>query len=128
MRRCGCAATGRSWSTTTGAAPSAARAWWLLSYHGHPDVRVLDGGWSAYVDAGGPVETGEVADLEPGDFTARPARLPGAGRRRRRPGPRAGRAADARAARALPRRGASRSTRSPATSPGGVNVRPVDAT
>jgi thiosulfate/3-mercaptopyruvate sulfurtransferase len=48
---------------------AAARAWWLLRYHGHPDVRVLDGGWSAWVAAGLPVESGEVR-TEPGDFTA----------------------------------------------------------
>ena len=46
----------------------AARAWWLLRFHGHPDVRVLDGGWSAWVAAGLPVESGEVG-TERGDFT-----------------------------------------------------------
>ena len=53
---------------------SAARAWWLLEHHGHPDVRVLDGGWTAYVAAGGPVATGEEA-VAPGDFVAGPGRL-----------------------------------------------------
>ena len=53
----------------------AARAWWLLRYHGHPDVRVLDGGWTAWVDARGEVETGVVTP-EPGDFTADPGHLP----------------------------------------------------
>ncbi|MGO2746965.1 sulfurtransferase [Microbacterium sp.] len=43
---------------------AAARAWWLLR-HGGIDVRVLDGGWSAWQAAGGAVETGEVTP-EPG--------------------------------------------------------------
>ena len=47
---------------------AAARAWWLLRFHGHRDVRVLDGGWSAWRGAGHAVETGEVRP-EPGDFT-----------------------------------------------------------
>lgn len=53
---------------------SAARAWWLLEHHGHPDVRVLDGGWSAYVAAGGPVATGEEQPEE-GDVVAGPGVL-----------------------------------------------------
>ncbi len=47
---------------------AAARAWWLLRHHGHPDVRVLDGGWSAWVEDGHATESGEP-DVEPGDFT-----------------------------------------------------------
>ncbi|PRX97325.1 sulfurtransferase [Allonocardiopsis opalescens] len=54
---------------------AAARAWWLLTYHGHPDVRVLDGGYRAWTDAGLPAETG-AAEPEPGGFTARPGALP----------------------------------------------------
>ena len=52
------------------------RAWWLLRFHGHPDVRVLDGGWAAWVAEGGPVETGDGPVVEAGDFTARPGHLP----------------------------------------------------
>ena len=58
------------------AAHAAARCWWLLRYHGHPDVRVLDGGWSAWIAAGQPVETGAGADVERGTFTAVPGALP----------------------------------------------------
>jgi thiosulfate/3-mercaptopyruvate sulfurtransferase len=54
---------------------SAARAWWLLRHHGHPDVRVLDGGWSWWCKVGGAVETG-VLTPPYGDFTARPGGLP----------------------------------------------------
>ena len=53
---------------------AAARAWWLLRFHGHPDVRVLDGGWSAWVEAGGEVHTGAVLPSR-GDFTAEPGQM-----------------------------------------------------
>ena len=50
---------------------AASRAWWLLRHHGHRDVRVLDGGWSAWLAEGGATETG-AGPLAPGDFAARP--------------------------------------------------------
>lgn len=39
---------------------ASARVWWMFRLMGHNDVKVLDGGWNAWVDAGGAVE-----DLEP---------------------------------------------------------------
>jgi thiosulfate/3-mercaptopyruvate sulfurtransferase len=54
---------------------AAARCWWLLRWAGHRDVRVLDGGWSAWVAAGGVVST-SLHHQAFGDFTARPGQLP----------------------------------------------------
>ncbi len=54
---------------------AATRAWWLLTHHGHPDVRVVDGGWPAYVATGGTVDVGEV-DVAPSDFRPDPGHLP----------------------------------------------------
>lgn len=61
------------------ALPSA-RLWWVLRYYGHGNVRVLDGGWRAYLAAGGRVRdaAGEAADAaataaaEPAAFDPRP--------------------------------------------------------
>ncbi|NYI47058.1 thiosulfate/3-mercaptopyruvate sulfurtransferase [Nocardioides aromaticivorans] len=56
---------------------AAARCWWLLRFHGHRDVRVLDGSWAAWQAAGLPVEQGAPAPAPaPGDFTARPGAMP----------------------------------------------------
>jgi len=56
---------------------SAARAWWCLTYFGHTNVRVLDGGYSSWVNEGHVVTT-QVDDVvtsgEP--FIAAPGHLP----------------------------------------------------
>jgi thiosulfate/3-mercaptopyruvate sulfurtransferase len=72
---------------------AAARAWWLLRYFGHDQVRVLDGGYRAWTAEGGPVETGAAwtgagdagasgagaagaaGPPSTGDFRARPGHL-----------------------------------------------------
>lgn len=54
---------------------SAARAWWLLRYFRHPDVRLLDGGYAAWTGYGLPTEVGELP-LRPGDFSATPGAMP----------------------------------------------------
>jgi thiosulfate/3-mercaptopyruvate sulfurtransferase len=53
----------------------AARGWWMLRYYGHGNVRVLDGGYQAWVSAGHPVTTAAPSPA-PGDFTAQPGHLP----------------------------------------------------
>ncbi len=45
-----------------------ARAWWVLTAAGLPDVRILDGGLTAWRAAGGELDTGEV-DPTPGDVS-----------------------------------------------------------
>jgi thiosulfate/3-mercaptopyruvate sulfurtransferase len=53
----------------------AARGWWMLRYHGHRDVRVLDGGYRAWLAAGLPV-TAAAPTPAPADFTAQPGHMP----------------------------------------------------
>jgi thiosulfate/3-mercaptopyruvate sulfurtransferase len=53
----------------------AGRGWWTLRYFGHENVRVLDGGYRAWVRAGLAVTTAEPAPVT-GDFTARPGHMP----------------------------------------------------
>ncbi len=54
---------------------AAARAWWLLRYWGHAQVRVLDGGYAAWIAAGLPVSRDEPRRVL-GDFTAEPGHMP----------------------------------------------------
>jgi thiosulfate/3-mercaptopyruvate sulfurtransferase len=56
-------------------ATAAARGWWLLRYFGHEHVRVLDGGYQAWLAAGLPVSKADPAG-KPGDFAARPGHMP----------------------------------------------------
>lgn len=53
----------------------AARLWWMLRWLGHEAVAVLDGGWQAWLAAGGVVETGEARAVARGDFTRRASRV-----------------------------------------------------
>ncbi|WP_112465976.1 sulfurtransferase [Streptomyces triticisoli] len=52
---------------------AAARAWWLLRWTGHPDVRVLDGGLAAWE---GPLRTAAAPEPAEGDFSPEPGALP----------------------------------------------------
>ncbi|MEV6567703.1 sulfurtransferase [Streptomyces kronopolitis] len=54
---------------------AAARAWWLLRWTGHPDVRVLDGGLAAWQASGGTLSTDQPMPPA-GDFTPLPGALP----------------------------------------------------
>ena len=48
----------------------AARLWWMLQYYGHPNVALLDGGWTKWAADGRPTST-EVPAVS-ATFTARP--------------------------------------------------------
>lgn len=54
---------------------SAARAWWLLRFFGHPRVQILDGGLAAWERAGHPLEAGSV-EPERGDVVVHPGGMP----------------------------------------------------
>lgn len=50
---------------------AAARAWWVMSYFGHRDVYVLDGGLAAWTAAGYEMQSGSV-EIERGDVHLTP--------------------------------------------------------
>ncbi|MFV2100247.1 sulfurtransferase [Micromonospora sp. LOL_024] len=54
---------------------SAARAWWTLRWAGHRAVRLLSGGFPAWIAAGLPTSTGEESP-RPGDVVVEPGGLP----------------------------------------------------
>lgn len=49
----------------------AARFWWVLSYYGHDQVKVLNGGWNKWLAEGRPVSA-VAARPAPATFTPRP--------------------------------------------------------
>ena len=51
----------------------AARLWWLLRWLGHAPVAVLDGGWQAWLEAGGASQTETPAARPRGDFAVKPS-------------------------------------------------------
>jgi len=71
MRRCGVSRGRPVVIYDTADAISASRAWWMLRYTGHPDVRVLDGGLLAWMEADLLLAAGETPD-DVGDFVPSP--------------------------------------------------------
>jgi thiosulfate/3-mercaptopyruvate sulfurtransferase len=49
----------------------AARLWWILTYYGHPNVALMDGGWIKWAAEQRPMST-DVPAPRPGRFTPKP--------------------------------------------------------
>lgn len=47
---------------------AAARLWWVLAYLGHPEVRILNGGWHGWIDGNYPISYKHPA-IKPAKFT-----------------------------------------------------------
>ena len=75
MRRCGVRVDTPVVAYDAVGGTSAARCWWLLRYHGHRRVKVLDGGWQAWLEDVGTVEEGPTSTAA-GDFEAQPGGMP----------------------------------------------------
>ncbi|WP_415647793.1 sulfurtransferase [Stackebrandtia soli] len=75
LRRSGIAANSAVVVYDGGDMLAAARAWWTLRWAGIAEVKVLDGGYPAWIAADGPVSTDEVTP-QPGDIVVTPGSLP----------------------------------------------------
>jgi thiosulfate/3-mercaptopyruvate sulfurtransferase len=76
MRRAGVSSTRPVVVYDGGQGWAAARAWWLLRWTGHPDVRVLDGGLPAWEASGGATESGPGRRQVHGDLHVDPGHMP----------------------------------------------------
>ncbi|MGI8993346.1 MAG: sulfurtransferase [Nocardioidaceae bacterium] len=74
MRRCGIHKDSLVVCYDGADSTAAARVWWLLRYFGHAAVRVLDGGYAAWVASGGVTTVDQPAPADTG-FVARPGHL-----------------------------------------------------
>lgn len=50
----------------------ATRLWWLMTYYGHTNVFILDGGWQAWVTAGLPISTAATQPKAGATYAANP--------------------------------------------------------
>lgn len=57
-------------------AMAAARAWWLLKWAGVADIRLLDGGFPAWIAGGHPVAAGPGAEHHPGTVSLSAGHMP----------------------------------------------------